>query len=204
MKPKSKKKADRRTRRTRSRLSGAMVELIKEKRFDDITVQNVIDRADVGRATFYTHFRDKEDLFEQQWQQFNRLLAEKIDWQKAGQESFFPVTFFFQHLQDSQSFYCGLVRSGKIDGIFKSGVEYFSGHIEATLNERLKQQAVAIPIPILSHYLATEFFALLKWWLDGRMPYTPETMDKIFHRLVNPTINAALPGRTEQPLFRPG
>lgn len=169
-----------------------MVELIKEKRFDDITVQNVIDRADVGRATFYTHFRDKEDLFEQQWEQFNQMLAAKIDWDKAGKESFFPVTFFFQHLQEAQAFYRGLVRSGKVDGIFKRGVEYLGHHIEAALTKRLESRQLLIPVPVLSHYLATEFFALLKWWLDAGMPYTPEAMDKMFQRLINPTIKSVL------------
>jgi AcrR family transcriptional regulator len=191
MKPK-KKTSDRRTRRTRGRLNSAMVELITEKRFDDITVQNVIDRAEVGRATFYTHFRDKEDLFDQQWEQFNQMLAGKIDWDKAGKESFFPVTFFFQHLQEAQSFYQGLVRSGRVEKIFKSGVEYLSHHIQGALTAKFKSLHIAIPIPVLSHYLSNEFFGLLKWWLDARMPYTPEAMDEMFHRLVNPTINSAL------------
>lgn len=191
MKPK-KKTSDRRTRRTRHKVSGALVDLIKEKRFDDITVQNVIDRAGVGRSTFYTHFRDKEDAFEHQWEQFNHHLADQIEWDKAGKDSFFPVKLFFQHLQESQSFYQGLVRSGKIEKIFKSGVEHFSQNIEAALCKKFKPHQVAIPIPVLSHYLANEFFGLLKWWLDARMPYTPEAMDQMFHRLVNPTIKSAL------------
>ena len=193
MKPKQKRN-DRRTRRTRGQVSGALVELIKEKRFDDITVQNLIDRAGVGRSTFYSHYHDKEDAFEQQWQAFNQMLAEKIDWDKAGKESFFPVTFFFQHLQEAQAFYRGLVRSGKVEGLFKRGVEYLSRNIETGLNQRLKPGArpVDVPIPILSHYLASEFFALLKWWLDAGMPYPPESMDKIFHRLINPTVKSAM------------
>src|SRR6266403_4796981 len=188
------KKADRRTSRTRRSLSAAMVELVKEKRFDDITVQNVIDRADVGRSTFYSHFRDKEDLFEQQWEGFSETLAQQIDWDKAGKDSFVPVASFFQHLQEVQPFYRGLVRSRKTDALFKSGVEYLTHHIEAALNQRLKltQRPVDVPIPILSNYLASEFFALLKWWLDAGMPYTPKSMDKIFHRLINPTIKSAL------------
>jgi AcrR family transcriptional regulator len=187
-----KKTSDRRTRRTRGRLNSAMVELITEKRFDDITVQNVIDRADVGRATFYTHFRDKEDLFEQQWEQFNQMLAARIDWDRAGQGSFFPVTFFFQHLLEAQSFYQGLLRSGKVEKIFKSGVEYLSQHIDTALTARFKSRGLAIPVPVLSHYLANEFFGLLQWWLDEGMPYTPPAMDEMFHRLVNPTIKTAL------------
>ena len=190
----TKKGSDRRTQRTRRRLSGALVELVEEKRFDDITVQNVIERADVGRATFYSHFRDKEDLFDQQWEQFNLMLAQKIDWDKAGKDSFVPVASFFQHLQEVQPFYRGLVRSRKIDAIFKSGIEYLTHHIETALNQRLKLGArpVDVPIPILSNYLASEFFALLKWWLDAGMPYPPESMDKIFHNLVNPTLRSAL------------
>ncbi|PYS31403.1 MAG: hypothetical protein DMF75_14610, partial [Acidobacteria bacterium] len=133
----TKKRSDRRTQRTRRRLSGALVELVKEKRFDDITVQNVIERAHVGRATFYSHFRDKEDLFEQQWEQFSERLAQQIDWDKAGKDSFVPVVSFFQHLQEAQPFYRGLVRSRKIDAIFKSGIEYLTHHIETALNQRL-------------------------------------------------------------------
>jgi AcrR family transcriptional regulator len=190
----TKKRPDRRIQRTRRRLGGALVELVEEKRFDDITVQNVIERADVGRATFYSHFRDKEDLFEQQWEQFSERLAQQIDWEKAGTDSFVPVASFFQHLEEVQPFYRGLVRSRKIDAIFKSGIEYLTHHIETALNQRLKPGArsVDVPIPILSNYLASEIFALLKWWLDAGMPYPPESMDKIFHRLINPTFKSAL------------
>jgi AcrR family transcriptional regulator len=65
-----KKKPDRRPQRTKRQLSKALIELVQEKRFDEITVQNVIDRADIGRSTFYTHFRDKEDLLDKDWERF--------------------------------------------------------------------------------------------------------------------------------------
>jgi hypothetical protein len=61
----------------------------------------------------------------------------------------------------------------------------------AGLKSNLKYRP-SIPIPILSHYLATELFVLLKWWLDQGMPYSPERMDEIFHELVNPAFR---PGR---------
>jgi AcrR family transcriptional regulator len=191
--PVKSKKADRRTNRTRRSLSAAMVELVKEKRFDNITVQNVIDRADVGRSTFYSHFRDKEDLFAQQWEGFLDFLAQQIDWNNAGQGSFMPVNFLFAHLQEAQTFYKGLVRSRMTDSIFKSGVAHLSGKIENALTDRLRVKPLAaIPIPILSHYLASELFNLLQWWLDQKMPYPPERMDEIFHDLVNPTFRFAL------------
>jgi AcrR family transcriptional regulator len=189
------KKPDRRTKRTTHALSSALVDLVKEKRFDEITVKNVIDRADVGRSTFYTHFHDKDDLFQKGWERFLDMLAEAIDWSKAGSTYFVPVTFLFRHLEESQDFYQNLVRGKKADQIFKSGVEYLGGRVSEILTARLRgKPAAAIPIPVLGNYLAAELFGLLQWWLDRRMPYPPEQMNRMFHDLVNPTFKKVLTG----------
>ena len=191
--PPQNKKKDRRSARTQRSLSGALVELVKEKRFDDITVQEVIDRADVGRSTFYSHFRDKEDLFQKDWERFLDGFAQHIDWDQAGNGRFVPVVHLFSHLQEFQPFYKGLVRSQKADAVFKSGVSYLSQKFETALNSRLRgKPAPLIPIPILGNYLASELFALLQWWLDHDMPHSPERMDEIFHQLVTPTFRSVL------------
>ena len=187
----ARKMTDRRARRTQHNLTHAMVGLITEKRFDDITVQNLIDRADIGRSTFYTHFRDKEDLFQQNWKHFLDFCAQQIDWSKAGHGSFMPVLFLFNHLKEVQPFYRGLVRSGKSEVLFASGTEHLSGRISADWQSQLKRRPT-IPVPILANYLATELFGLLRWWLNERMPHPPAQMDEIYHRLVNPSVKAAL------------
>jgi AcrR family transcriptional regulator len=171
-----------------------MVDLVAQRSFDDFTVQELIERADVGRSTFYSHFRGKDDLFRTSWEGFVGLLAEKIDWSKAGRDSFMPVVFLFDHLKDVQPFYRGLVRSGKTDGLFKTGIDQLSERIARALQARVKN-SLTIPIPILSNYLASELFMLLKWWLDERMPYPPQRMDEIYHRLVNPTVISSLHGK---------
>lgn len=190
----AKKKADRRTQRTHYNLTHALVDLVTEKRFDEITVQNLIDRADVGRSTFYSHFRDKEDLFQKNWERFLEFCTEQIDWNQIGKGSFFPVVFLFSHLKDVQPFYRGLVRSRKSEPLMKSGAEFLAQKLGAGLRANLKY-APAIPIPILANYVATELFALLKWWLDERMPYPPARMDQIFHALVNPAFRSLAPLR---------
>jgi len=197
MKPmRDKKKLDRRTQRTHHSLTHAMVDLVTEKRFDDITVQNLIDRADIGRSTFYTHFRDKEDLFQKNWEGFLNFCVEQIVWEKIGRGSFFPVLFLFDHLQEVQPFYRGLVLSRKSEPLMKTGTDYLSQKLAEGLKANLKYHP-AIPIPILSNYLASELFALLKWWLDQNMPYPPERMDQIFHALVNPAFQSmAAPRRS--------
>ncbi|HJZ82959.1 MAG TPA: TetR/AcrR family transcriptional regulator [Pyrinomonadaceae bacterium] len=179
------KKTDRRIQRTQHNLTHAMVDLVTEKRFDDITVQNLIDRADVGRSTFYSHFRDKEDLFQKNWEGFLNFCVAQIVWDQVGKGSFFPVLFLFDHLQEVQPFYRGLERSRKSEPLMKSGTEYLSQRLGEGLKKNL-QTHPPIPIPILANYVAAALFALLKWWLDQNMPYSPQRMDQIFHALVNP------------------
>ena len=184
-----------RVNRTKRSLSGALVELIQEKHFDEITVQNVLDRADVGRSTFYSHFRDKEDLFQQNWQHFIDMLVSQVDWKQAGRGSFIPVYFLFDHLKNVQPFYRGLVRSRKTDAIFKSGVTLMTERINRSLTDWLGGKPTpSVPVPILSHYLSSEIFSLLRWWLEHNMPHSPERMDQIFHQLVTPGLQSALQG----------
>src|SRR5277367_7054856 len=68
-------KPDQRIRRTHARLGSALVELIQEKSIDDVTVQEVLDRAKIGRSTFYLHFRDKDDLLLSQLEQFCEIMS---------------------------------------------------------------------------------------------------------------------------------
>jgi AcrR family transcriptional regulator len=194
-----KKKPDRRATRTRQSLSDALHGLILEKRFDSITVQDVIDRADVGRSTFYAHYRDKEDLFLKGWQGFLEMFVEHIEWERARRgDRFIPLAGLLHHLQDFHDFYKALVRSRKKALLFKTGHNYLNESIERALNAWLADKPPpSLPIPVLSNYLASEILATLKWWLDHDMPHTPERMDEMFHQLVSPGLCNALVGNAD-------
>ena len=183
--PEINKKPDRRTIRTKRALSNALVELIQEKHYDSITVQDIIDRADVARATFYTHYRDKEDLFRGDWEKFLGFFVEQFHWENISEGSFLPIAYLFEHLIDFHPFYRGLFRSGKTDRIFRYGQKHLAERIKQSLESKLSGET-KLPIPVLSHYLSTEIFSVLKWWLDHNMPYPPKRMDEIFHTLVMP------------------
>jgi AcrR family transcriptional regulator len=184
------KKDDRRTIRTRLALRNALIQLILEKHFDEITVQDIIDRANVGRSTFYAHFRDKEDLLIGDWEQFLEGFVRHIIWTNAGKNRFVPIQELFHHLKDFHHFYRALVRSSKMDRMFKRGVSSLSKGIENSLADFLKDKSQpSIPIPILANHLASAIFEQLKWWLDNNMPYPPERMDQIFHELMLPNFD---------------
>jgi AcrR family transcriptional regulator len=183
---------DRRASRTRQALSGALVELIKERHYDEIRVQDVLDRANVGRSTFYAHYRDKEDLFRSGWERLLDAVVGHIAWKNIEAGRVVPVMELFRHVEDFQLFCKGLVRSRKMDSLYKSGTIYVAKSVETSLTSFLKDKPQpSVPLSILSNHLASTLFALLGWWLDNNMRYPPERMDEMFHQLVMPGLREA-------------
>jgi AcrR family transcriptional regulator len=175
-------KVDRRIRRTRDTLGDALVELIREKPFEDITVQEILDRAGVGRSTFYTHYRDKQDLFLGEVEDFFEMLSTMLTRKGARAERLAPVTEFFAHLSDVQDFYRSLVASGKANDVWALGRGYFARSIE----ERLRLAGVEMqPVERAAQAFALSgsLFALLEWWLDHGRKNDPSEMDRLFHSM---------------------
>src|SRR5678816_1262765 len=98
------KKTDARVRRTRDALGDALVALMQEKPFDSITVQDVLDRAHVGRSTFYTHYSDKDDLLMSDADEFFELVSMSLSAHGDASERVFPVREFFSHIANAHAF----------------------------------------------------------------------------------------------------
>ncbi len=182
---------DRRTRRTRGLLRHALLGLMLEKRFDAITVQEIVDRADVGRSTFYAHFSDKEDLAANE---FRRMFDQLTEHMAAPSERGpVNVSAIFRHVQENHELYRALVRGRALDFFMEKGEEYLRGKIADHLTSSLPQgHEPAVPTPILAAFGAGTLLTLLKWWLDNGMNETPERMDEIFATLVIPSIHEGL------------
>ena len=112
--PAAARKTDRRVRRTRDALGGALMKLMHEKPFRDIKVQHVLDRAGVGRSTFYTHFRDKDDLFLSDADEFFEGMSTLLSRSRENSNRVAPVREMFAHLAEMRKFYDALVASGKV------------------------------------------------------------------------------------------
>ncbi len=188
------KKDDRRSNRTRRALREALIELILEKRYDAITVQNVLDRANVGRSTFYAHYRDKEDLFLSDWEGLLDWFVRHIKWENINEGQMVPVRELFGHVKEFHHFYVALVRSRKTNWLFKTGLSFLTNRIENALTSLPADYQIqgAVPLPLLSNYIASEILALLRWWLDHNLQYSPERMDEIFHELIRPSLRLLL------------
>ena len=182
---------DRRTQRTRQALSHALIALIQEQRYEAITVQDICDRADVGRSTFYAHFQDKDDLLASNFQQVMESLGTQIE--RRGSQFIFPVERLFRHVQEHHHLYKALALGGGFDVLLRAGQRQWRAQIEAYLTTLLPQgHTSAIPLDAVTAYLAGALQTMMLWWLDRKMPYPPERMDEMFQQLVLPGVNAAL------------
>jgi AcrR family transcriptional regulator len=178
----SRRKTDSRILRTRDALGDALVALMREKDFDEITVQDVLDRAGVGRSTFYVHYRDKDDLFLSDVEDVLEWFSTTLKQQGASPKRLLPVQEFFTHIRDVREFYAALVKSGKVTDVQALARGFFA----RSMDERLQMAGVQIDPAQRSahaHALAGSFFSLLDWWIDKGMKADPKEMDELFHRI---------------------
>jgi AcrR family transcriptional regulator len=180
---KLRRKPDLRIRRTRNLLSNALVALMQEKSIDKITVQEVLDRATVGRSTFYLHYRGKDDLFlcvlEDGLEMWSTALLRKQE--KTYRVA--PVAEFFMHVGDAKKLYRALVDSGRIHAFFELAQGYFGRGIARRLKDMGLKNLVQSELDARSHALAGNLLSLLKWWLDHGAKESPKAMDELFHEM---------------------
>jgi AcrR family transcriptional regulator len=181
----SDKKTDARVRRTRDALGDALVALMQEKPFDTITVQDVLDRANVSRSTFYMHYSDKDDLLMSDAEEFFEAISMALSAHGDKSDRVFPVQEFFTHLSDVQPFFKALVKSGK----YQENMELARGHFARGIERRLSElpRARSIPpnqLPAIAFTHAGALLSLLTWWLDRGMRESPQEMDELFHRMI--------------------
>ncbi len=183
---------DRRVQRTRRALREALIALILERGWDGFSVQDVCDRADVGRSTFYTHFADKEDLVGGGLEDLRRGLRAQL---AASVVPARPLGFsrgLIEHAHEQQRLFRALIgkRSGQL--VQKKFRELVLDLVREDLAALLapgprRDAAVA--------FIAGAFFELLIWSLEAKNVPTPEELDALFHELAAPVLAAVrLPG----------
>lgn len=181
-------KQDRRSQRTRHFLSEALVELIRERDYNKITVSDIIERANVGRSTFYAHYRNKDDLLVGELDRVIDVLSQGIHHESSDDGWFFPSLGLFRHVGEEYELYKALVWSSGMDLMIKHMQKSLSKRIEQGLQENGRK--FDVPLSILANFVAGSFLTLLKWWLENKMIYSAEQMDGIFKKLTLPGIEA--------------
>jgi AcrR family transcriptional regulator len=189
---------DRRVRRTRELLRRALLSLIQERGYDRITIQDILERADVGRSTFYAHYRDKDDLLRAGFEDIRTALAAEQDAAEKGAASraefLQPMLAVFRHVGAHRHFWGALSRKGGADLVTRilreSVTDLAREHLrsqfpDATTNQMQLEAAI--------QFVAGACMGLLLWWLDDdAVPYSAEEIHAIFRRLATQGVRRGL------------
>jgi AcrR family transcriptional regulator len=176
---------DRRSQRTQQALMDALIALLAVKRYDEISINDIIDRANVGRSTFYAHYQTKDDLLKSGFERVLDMLTHHISFSETYQGLQMDTTPFFRHAKGHYELYRSLVWGSGFEVLTKDGHATLSAKFQESFTLLLSGKPdPAIPLAVLSYSMAGSLLILLKWWLDNKMPYSPEYMDEIFQQLV--------------------
>ena len=180
-----KRTQDRRVIRTRQALSAALVDLMLARRFSDISVQQVLDRARVGRATFYSHFRNKHDLLLSDAERFFESLETRFLARAGGSMRVAPVAELFSHVADFHRFHRALEESELREPIH----DLLTGHLARIIERRMAEvgpasRAGALAPAVMARIFAAALVEMMRWWLDHGAHPDAHEMDVQFHEIV--------------------
>lgn len=187
------KAEDRRVQRTRKLLQEALMALIVEKGYEAVTVQDIIDRANVGRSTFYDHFLDKQALLVSGFEQLHAFLSQQHPIVTASGELRMGFSLpMFEHACSYRPVYRAMI--GKQSGavVRKEIQQLLTGLVHAELVTLTPSTATPVAIEIVVQYTVSAFMGLLAWCADHDTPATAAEIDAIFQRLTMPGVLAGL------------
>lgn len=169
---------DRRVRRTQHLLAEALIALTLEKGYEAVTIRDITKRADIGYATFFRHYRDKDELLQDV---LDVVLAELIallrsplsadDQQATG-------VILFRYLQEHEEVVRVLLKSQALRQ------RLLEAATATTSAEHVARPDSVVPLEIAAHHIVASSIALAEWWLDQKMPYSAERMGLIYAQLI--------------------
>ena len=179
---------DRRQQKTRQAIFNAFSELLERKNFGNITVQEIIDGANVGRSTFYAHFETKDSLLKAMCTDiFQHVFSEDLgqesnhDFSHAGHDFEKTITHILYHLQDNRKNLRGLLscESGEIF------MGYFKGYLQEMFLPFIRKMHFDAPSAYVLHMTVSSFAETVRWWVTGQGEYTPEQIAAFFMEYIS-------------------
>lgn len=174
---------DRRSARTRAALQQAHIELILERGYENVTVQEICDRANIGRSTFYAHYTDKDHLKRSGIERLRQdlLAASQHANMRDDHQPFGFTRALFEHAEAHVGHYRALA-----DG---PGAQVAISAVRDILSDMVKADIATSPTSAphaaLVEFTVGAFMAVLLWWLKDGARIPPETMDVMFRDLLS-------------------
>jgi len=190
--------SDRRVQRTQRMLHKALMSLILEKKYEHITVQEILNRADVGRSTFYMHFQNKDELLLAGFQYLQSFLeSAQATFTTVPGKSFERIIGFslpmFEHAHEYRRVNRALLGSNAEAVVRRRIHSVLAGFVSRELKLELRSRKrgnVPVSPEFLSHFLVSTYVSVLAWWLNSNNPMPPKDIDVAYRQLVLPCLTS--------------
>jgi len=178
-----------RRERTRRQLQEATIALVLEKGFDAIAIQDITDRADLGRGTFYFHFSSKEDalwsVVEDRIHTTERRLTTDFSGQMPDQPEFYGYLNMFRHVHESKDIYRLIVGSNGSQEIANRAKQYMVKETIGDIENFGVYHEVGQPPQVTAQIVVGLLFSLILWWLETPNEYSAEDMAEVLYRTLH-------------------
>jgi AcrR family transcriptional regulator len=181
-------KTDRRINRTRRQLRDALMALILERGYSSVTIEDITERADLGRTTFYLHFRDKDELLVESLEAIAEDLKAQVEQLadqslEEGRSRPHPVVVAFRHAERNRNLYRIILKgeggsrvASRIrDIIQEAAVDFFARRMSGWVDG-----SPDIPGDVVSGYFASALLGFITWWLEKELPYSGDEAADLF------------------------
>jgi len=190
---KKQKKIDPRVLRTRQLLQDALISLIMEKGFDNVKIQEITERAGLNRATFYLHYRDKNDLLVKHMTYTLEKLDQTVDIPPVIDNGRLtidvmvkPLISVFDHFAEHADFYHVMLSEIGVPSVINEMQLYIEKVALLWLNKlRPDQKNLVVDTEMIIKFVSTACIGVVKWWLNNDLPYSSEHMANQLMRLVS-------------------
>jgi Transcriptional regulator len=186
---------DRRQQKTRTAIFKAFGTLLGHKNYNNITVQEIIDEANIGRSTFYAHFETKDDLLKELCKElFGHIIDSAIDCSHTHglySDNSVPNSVFchlLQHLEENNNNVLGLLSCESSEIFLRYFKDSLNELVQTQFVNQRREKNILLPNDFLINHISSSFVEMILWWIKGHRKQSPTELDQYFRAVIEPIL----------------
>ena len=184
---------DRRQLKTKQSILSSFSQLLSHKSYSKITVQDIIDEANIGRSTFYSHFDTKDALLKSICEEiFEHVFSDNLDSEKthdfsySNGEIYSMITHILHHLKDNKNNIIGILKGESSEMFIYFFKQYLNDRIISKILISQNNQNKNLPFDFLTNHISGSFVEMVHWWITNDMRQKPEDLSFLFMSVISP------------------
>ncbi len=189
-------KLDKRQVKTRQAILDAYLRLLTKNEYEKISVKDIIEEANVGRSTFYSHYETKDDLTRVVCKMlFHHVFRHDIppcsthDFSEQRQNAENRVAHMLYHVRDKHAYYDSIIKHEEGQMFLRFFREYMLENIRIVLRGPNRTKFLTVPDDFLVNHITSSFVGMIRWWIQKDFQPSPEEVARYFVTACNPAIN---------------